>query len=272
MDYIRIEKLKIFAHHGVFKEEKINGQNFYVDADLYLDIHEAAVDDDLNKSVDYGDVAYFINDFLTGNIFDLIETASDRLSRALLLKYPLLSKVDITIHKPGAPVNLDFGDISINVSRKWNIAYVAVGTNMGDKELYIKNAIKALTENEFIKDVKTSKLIKTEPYGGVEQDDFLNGMIELKTVLTPYELLDLLHAIENDNGRVRTIHWGPRTLDLDIIFYEDYIIKTDNLIIPHIDMENRLFVLEPLMELCPQYLNPVNGKTVSAMYKELLSK
>ena len=117
--------------------------------------------------------------------------------------------------------------------------------------------------------MRCSKLLYTKPYGGVKQEDFLNGAIELETLLTPYELLDFLHELEKEAGRERKIHWGPRTLDLDILFYEDFVSDDPKLTIPHPDMENRLFVLEPLMELCPYYINPINQKSVKQMLKEL---
>ena len=93
--------------------------------------------------------------------------------------------------------------------------------------------------------------------------------MEILTLYTPYELLNKLHDIENDNGRVRTIHWGPRTLDLDIVFYDDCVLEQSDLMIPHPDMENRMFVLEPLAQLCPGKVHPVLGKTVMNLKNSL---
>ena len=106
-------------------------------------------------------------------------------------------------------------------------------------------------------------------YGGVEQDDFLNGAIELETLLSPIELLHFLQKTELEAGRERKIHWGPRTLDLDILFYEDVISQTKELMIPHPDMQNREFVLKPLTELCPYYMHPLFHKSVKQMLEEL---
>ena len=103
----------------------------------------------------------------------------------------------------------------------------------------------------------------------MEQDDFVNGAIALKTLLSPQELLERLHEIEQHANRERIIHWGPRTLDLDIIFYDKLVYEDEDLIIPHIDMQNRDFVLKPLAELCPNYRHPVFGKTVSQLLGEL---
>ena len=119
---------------------------------------------------------------------------------------------------------------------------------------------------------QVSDYLVTEPYGGVEQDIFLNGALKLRTLLTPEELLDRLHELEQAAHRERIVHWGPRTLDLDILLYDQMIIDTPDLHVPHIDMENRDFVLIPLTELAPYYRHPVLNKTISQLLKELQAK
>lgn len=111
--------------------------------------------------------------------------------------------------------------------------------------------------------------METLPYGVVEQDNFVNGIIEIRTLLAPEELLQELHRIEQMEGRERKLHWGPRTLDLDIIFYDDLVYDSEDLMIPHIDMENRYFVLKPLSELAPNFRHPITHKTVAQMLAEL---
>lgn len=116
---------------------------------------------------------------------------------------------------------------------------------------------------------RVSSWINTAPYGGVEQDDFLNGCLVMETLLPPEELLDRLHQIEQAANRVREIHWGPRTLDLDIIFYDDLMMSTPALQIPHIEMHKRDFVLVPLNEIAPYYMHPAMRRTVGQLLEEL---
>ena len=117
-----------------------------------------------------------------------------------------------------------------------------------------------------------SELLVTKPYGGVEQDDFVNGAIALKTLLSPQELLEKLHEIEQHANRERIIHWGPRTLDLDIIFYDKLVYEDENLIIPHIDMQNRDFVLAPMNQIAPYLRHPVLNQTISQLLNILLCR
>lgn len=268
-DFIKITNLKVFAHHGVFPEETRDGQDFYVNAKLFLDCRKAGKTDNLSDSLNYGEVSHFITDFLQDHTYKLIESVAEQLAEAMLLSMPVLKGVEIELCKPYAPIGLPFENVSVTMKRQWHEVYLAVGSNLGDKNAYIGNGIDELRRIKEIKEVRVSELLATKPYGGVEQDDFVNGAIALKTLLSPQELLEKLHEIEQHANRERIIHWGPRTLDLDIIFYDKLVYEDENLIIPHIDMQNRDFVLKPLAELCPNYRHPVFGKTVSQLLGEL---
>ena len=269
MDYITISGLKIFAHHGVLEEETLNGQDFFVNAKLFYDMDRAAQTDEVTDAVHYGEVCQFITDFLQKNTYKLLERAVAETMREVLVMFPMLEGIEMELCKPRAPIPLPFENVSVTRSLRWNRVYLAVGSNMGDKEAYLNQAVEQLKSDRDMKDVRASQWIVTKPYGGVEQDDFLNGAVELKTLLTPMQLLDRLHEIEAKAGRERLIHWGPRTLDLDILFYEDEVVSEPDLCIPHIDMQNRKFVLGPLCELAPYYRHPVSGKTVQLMLAEL---
>lgn len=269
MDRIKIENLELYGNHGVFPEETKNGQMFKIDAVLYADLAPAGKADELTLSTHYGEVCLFIAQFFKENTYKLIEAAAEHLVSALLIQFPGIERIELELKKPHAPIPLPFESVSVRIERGWKKAYLGIGSNLGERQQYLEQAIKKLKENERIRDVKCSRIISTAPYGENALYDFLNGAIELKTLLNPYELLAFLQELEKEAGRERKIHWGPRTLDLDILFYQDFVSNDPLLTVPHPDMENRDFVLKPLDELCPWYLNPVTGKTVRQMLKEL---
>ena len=268
-DEIHIDRLEVFAHHGVYPEETRNGQIFYVNAVLYTDMDRACISDELEDTVDYGGVCHFITGWMQDNTCKLLEAAAGRLSEALLLKYGMLSAVRLEIVKPFAPVRLPFEEISVRVYRSRHKAYIAIGSNMGDREGYLAGAVEAMKAHPLMELKKVSRWILTEPYGGVEQDDFLNGAAEIETLMSPRQLLEALHEMENAAGRERNVRWGPRTLDLDILFYDKVPLESEKLVIPHPDLENRRFVLEPMAEIAPAFRHPVTGKSMAALLREL---
>lgn len=268
MDQINITNLKVFAHHGVFPEETRDGQDFYINASLGVDCRRAGFSDRLEDALDYGRVCQFITDFLTEHTYQLIEAAAEQLAREMLLSLDGLKTVKIELCKPHAPIGLPFENVSVTIERSWHTAYLAVGSNMGDKQACIESGIRRLMAHPDVRVKKVSDFIATVPYGSVKQDDFLNGALQVETLLTPTELLSVLHKAEQEEGRKREIHWGPRTLDLDIIFYDKLVYEDEELIIPHIDMQNRVFVLKPLLQLCPNYRHPLLNRTVQELYTE----
>ncbi len=268
-DTIVINNLEIFANHGVFSEEKTLGQKFIVSAELYTDFNKSVLTDDISLSVDYSSVCNDICTFMHDNTFNLIETAAARTAEMLLEKYPLLSGIKIEVKKPWAPIGLHVEYTSVILEKHWHNVYISLGSNIGDKLAYLNNAVEKLNLSDGCVVEKVSDFIITKPYGNVGQDDFLNGALLLKTYLDPYSLLEKLHEIENQANRKRTVHWGPRTLDLDIILYDDLIISSETLTIPHPDMHNRRFVLEPVAQICPYARNPVLNKTVSELLKSV---
>ena len=162
--------------------------------------------------------------------------------------------------------------MSVKITRFWHRAYIALGSNLGDKKGYLDLAVQRLTDAEGCYVEQVSDYIVTAPYGGVAQDDFLNGCLELSTLLTPEELLVLLHIIEAEADRKREVRWGPRTLDLDILLYDDLTMDSQDLTIPHVEMHKRDFVLIPLAQIAPWVRHPVLGKSVQEMREEIEEK
>ena len=271
LDEIRIEDLEVFANHGVFPEENVLGQKFLVSAVLYTDTRRAGRTDDLTASIHYGEVCAFIDRYLREHTFKLLERAAESLAEELLLNTQNLRKVRIEIKKPWAPVGLPLKTVSVSIEREWHDVIIALGSNMGDREGYLNGAVEKLNAVRGCRVKKVSDFIETPPYGVTDQADFLNGCLEMETLMYPHELLDELHRIEKEAGRERIIRWGPRTLDLDIIFYDDMILRDDDLCIPHVEMHKREFVLKPLCGIAPYKRHPVTGKTVKEMLDEVNS-
>ena len=269
LDKIEIKELEVFANHGVYPEENVLGQKFVISATLFTRTRLAGLTDELSASINYGEVSHMITDFTRKHTYKLLESLAENLAEMLLCSLSGLEKITLKIEKPWAPVGLPLKTVSVEITRKWHTAYIAFGSNMGDKKAYLDRAVALLDAADDCGVIRVSDYLVTEPYGGVEQDDFLNGALELKTLLPPYELLNLLHEIEADANRERIIHWGPRTLDLDILLYDDEVIDAPDLHIPHIEMHLRDFVLIPMAEIAPWKRHPITNMTMLQMLQAL---
>ena len=156
------------------------------------------------------------------------------------------------------------------MNKEWRTVYVGIGSNKGNRRRSIAKAVSLLEKDPQLRIKKISPLYETEPVGGPAQRKFLNGVILLETNAVPQRLLHILQSIEKETGRVAgTMKWGPRVIDLDILFYEGLVVKGKNLIIPHPLLHKRLFVLRPFMDLSPSLKHPVLGKTIRCLFKEL---
>ncbi len=144
------------------------------------------------------------------------------------------------------------------------IAYVGIGSNLGDREATIRAALEALRSLPDTEVLAVSSWYETDPVGNVDQPRFLNGAARLATGLDPATLLWNLHRIESSLGRVRTTPKGPRTIDLDLLLHGDRIESSATLVLPHPELHRRAFVLVPLVELDPLLVHPVTGETLLA--------
>ena len=144
--------------------------------------------------------------------------------------------------------------------------YLSLGSNLGDRSKAIESALNILAEHLRIQLVSVSRIQETLPYGYHLQPLFLNCAAYIKTDKSADNLLKTIHSIEDSLGRTRKIRWGPRTIDIDILFYGNRIIETENLLVPHPGIRNRLFVLESLMELCPDLIHPLLKRTIKDIY------
>lgn len=148
--------------------------------------------------------------------------------------------------------------------------YLALGSNVGDRLSNIKNAISLLKGN--VSSIKLSKIYETKPVGYTDQGNFINAAIEGRTALSPDALLAFTQKVEIDVGRIRRFRWGPREIDIDILFYDDLVYHDQKLEIPHPRLQERDFVLKPLIDLNPKLMHPLYKKTVKQLYDQLPKK
>lgn len=151
-----------------------------------------------------------------------------------------------------------------------SIAYIALGSNLGNRKQNILTAVNYM-EQSGLKVLALSSLIETEPYGVKDQPLFINAAVKIETALAASDLLKALLAIESMMGRVRKRHWGERNIDLDLLLYDNLVTKDSELILPHPDMQNRLFVLAPLAEIAGDVIHPVFKITINNMLDNLMS-
>ena len=152
------------------------------------------------------------------------------------------------------------------------IAYIGLGSNIGDRIKTIKSAIQLMDSNPDIKVKKVSSFYESEPMEYPNQAWFINSVAEIETVLSPEDLLKVAAYIESELERIRTIKWGPRTIDVDIIFYDQELVSTSDLQIPHLRMHARGFVLLPLAEIAPDIRHPILNRTPKEMYDLLMNE
>jgi len=168
-------------------------------------------------------------------------------------------KIAPVLSKKQKPIKMKKGGV---------IAYLALGSNVGDREEYVEQAIFLLEKNPNIQVIRRSTNYETQAEGAGSQPPFINAAIEIKTKLDPYKLLELIHEIEAALGREREMEWGPRTIDIDILTFGNEIISDEKLQIPHPLMHERLFVLKPLKDIAPNLMHPILEKTVESLFDE----
>lgn len=271
-DFIKITNLKIYAYHGVLEEEKKNGQEFFLNLKLYRSLRKPGLSDALADAVNYDEVCTFLTEIFTKESCDLIEKAAEKTMEELLHHFPVLEAAELEIRKPHAPITFAPEDVSVSIYREWHKVYLSIGSNHENASEYLQEACNRISSSSYVKNFKKSQWLQTKPYGPIAQPDFLNGCLAFETYMEPEELLAFLNEIEYALKRERMVRWGPRTIDLDILFYDDWIYNSDVLTIPHIDMQNRMFVLEPLFELCPYFRHPILGKSIEQMRMELIKR
>jgi dihydroneopterin aldolase/2-amino-4-hydroxy-6-hydroxymethyldihydropteridine diphosphokinase len=254
-DHILISDLRVVSVVGVLDHERNAPQPLRIDVDIHVDLHDAGLSDDLTETVHYGEVCTALVEVARVNSDHLLERLAQRMADTVL-SFARVAAVDLTLTKLRPPIPEDVQSSAVRIHRvktsssalAVHSAILALGTNLGDRVGYLQFAIDRLGDAI----VKQSQVFETDPVGGPDgQGAYLNMVVEITTELDPYALLRWLHRIEADAGRSRTVHWGPRTLDLDLLFFDDVVIAGGNLAVPHPRYAERRFVLAPLSEVRP---------------------
>lgn len=338
LDQIQLIGIAATGYHGVFEHERRDGQPFVADVVAHLDTRRAAAGDDLAHTLDYGTLAEQVSAVLAGDPAALVETVAERIA-ATVLAYPQAKAVDVSVHKPQAPISVPFDDVVVRIHRDRTklpaaeplqarhaapvqpstpIAAPApvatepalppvpppppepaapaepvdsgevveaelvsdaldvtpdspvevvlgLGANLGAAQETLRDAVAELAATPGIEVVDVSALARTAAVGGPEQPDYLNAVVIARTTLSARDLLRATSAIEQQHGRERTVEWGPRTLDVDIIVYGSTTAVTDDLELPHPRAYQRAFVLQPWSQVQPDAVLPGLGGGPVAM-------
>jgi dihydroneopterin aldolase/2-amino-4-hydroxy-6-hydroxymethyldihydropteridine diphosphokinase len=263
MSEISIKGLKILTCHGVLPFEKIKPQPFIFDVKMTVDFFDAAKNDDLTKTVNYAEVCELIKKIAKAKVYNLIETLAYECAFAIMENFAEVSGVVITVGKPQAPIEMPFEMVCVTCELRRERVILSLGSSMGDSEKLLNDAILQLDQIRGVSVKKVSSFIHTKPYGGVAKNEFLNCAVEVECLLSPEKLLENIHDIEKNGGRVRDKRWDDRTIDIDIIFFGNRIVRGDGLSIPHPDYANRDFVLIPVKEIAADFVCPDTGKRIS---------
>ncbi len=271
MDKIVLNDMLFYGYHGVLPEETKLGQKFRVDVELYFNLAAAGRTDDLTTTVSYVDVFNLCKLLVEGTPCKLIEMLAESIASAVLASFELVDHCVVTVVKENPPIPGLLGAATIQIKRKQlrHNAYLSLGTNIGERESHLLDALFKMNTHPEIKVVKRSPVYETEPVGFTDQATFLNVVIQVSTALTPDHLLRYCQEVEHLLGRKRTIRWGPRTMDIDILLYDTMVIQEEHLTVPHPRMHERSFVLAPLADLDPELMIPRQQQTVSDLASEL---
>jgi dihydroneopterin aldolase/2-amino-4-hydroxy-6-hydroxymethyldihydropteridine diphosphokinase len=253
MDRIELTAWRAMTVIGALDFEQLAPQPVEVDAVHHVDLGDAGETDDLAATVHYGEVL----DGFTKVAADrhvLLERFAHRLCE-VALGFPLVQEVEVVVRKLRPPVPHDVAHTAVRLHRRRMVtndagtheAVLALGSNLGDREAFLRLAVRELAP------VRQSQVWETDPVGGPErQGPYLNMVVAVRTDLDPFALLRRCQRVERLAGRVREVRWGPRTLDVDILFYDHVTLASDALTLPHPSFAERRFVLAPLAEVAPE--------------------
>jgi len=272
---INIKDLKLFGYHGVKQEEKTSGQNFLfnISVDIAKDSFEkdGSYQDNILDTVNYSEIITLVKEINSKNRFNLLETFSEVLAEKIISYSPLILKVKVRIEKISPPIKESIGSVGVELELERNpnshdyepkiskksIVFLSLGSNLGDREKNLRDAVKKLRVNQNLDVISISSIYETEPMYVENQEYFYNIVVKaaIKSAYSAFELLGYAKKIEFDLGRKSTYaRYGPRTIDIDILIFDELKIDSDLLALPHPKIFERNFVLVPLAEVSPDFM------------------
>jgi len=272
---IKIKDLKLFGYHGVKQEEKTNGQNFLfnISIDIAKDSFkkDGLYQDNILDTVNYSEIITLIKEINSKNRFNLLETFSEVLVEKIISYSPLILKVKVSIEKISPPIKESIGSVGVELelernpksleyeseTNKKSIVFLSLGSNLGDREKNLRDAVKELRINQNLDIISVSSIYETEPMYVENQEYFYNIVLKaaIKGAYSAFELLGYAKKIEFNLGRKSTYtRYGPRTIDVDILTFGELKIDSDLLKLPHPKIFERNFVLVPLAEISPDFM------------------
>ncbi|MEZ5215811.1 MAG: 2-amino-4-hydroxy-6-hydroxymethyldihydropteridine diphosphokinase [Ilumatobacteraceae bacterium] len=253
---MELSGIRVLGTIGVLPEEQQRAQPFEIDLVMEVDVRAAGEKDDLDASVNYAIPIELVEQVVSQERHLLLERVATRICD-VVLELPRVEAVEVVVRKLRPPVPQDLSSTAVRIHRARSgsarplrpptTAYLALGSNLGDREEMLRHAVRELPDVGAM-----SGIYETDPIGGPDdQGAYLNMVVEVQTRLDPYALLDACRHAEQTAGRERKVRWGPRTLDVDVLLYGDTSIHSEELTVPHPRMFERRFVLAPLAEIAP---------------------
>jgi dihydroneopterin aldolase/2-amino-4-hydroxy-6-hydroxymethyldihydropteridine diphosphokinase len=255
-DRIDISGLRAVAIVGALPHEREIPQPLQIDLSLEVDLRDAGASDELGDTVHYGDVADRVVAIVVESKDVLLERLVARIAE-LVLGFDRVEAVEVVLTKLRPPLAVDAVSTSVRIRRSRNDveisplaashAFIALGSNLGDRRGFLRAGVRSLGPL-----IASSQVYETDPIGGPdEQGPYLNMVVQIETRLDPFALLRRCQRIEAESMRQRVVRWGPRTLDVDLVLYDEVVIQSPDLVLPHPRFAERRFVLAPLSEIAP---------------------
>ena len=266
---ILIKDLNLFGYHGVRNSEKKDGQNFRFNIEILLNKDNFLNEDDLENTLNYSEVIKLIKRINSDNRFNLLETLSQTIANRIMEMSSLIEKVSVKIEKTSPPIKENIESVgveyildrkSVEGSGKGKLessevnVYMSLGSNIRNRENNLRKAVDLIGRSPNINIIKVSSIYETEPMYFKDQDSFYNIVLQAQVdrELSPFEIIGFLKGIEYDFGRRTGKKYGPRIIDIDLLYFGEMFIESDFLTVPHPGIEERKFVLVPLNEIAPE--------------------